>query len=182
MGLDVDDDSRQAGESIMKNAVGRFQQQLITFAPITGVLTSKSRPSVQIQRISSNPRKRAGAGIPVDEEQTSKTRRVEPRISEPEPIGSYESFNGLAQSSSISGAPLTVIPGPREHLNGPNPVAVCSTEITLPIEQHQTEQSSGLTHANSYPNGLGDYPLTSSNQQGSLIPGEAITSLRILCG
>ena len=66
-----------------------------------------------------------------------------------------------------------MIPGPREHLNGPNPVAACSTEITLPFEQHQAEQTSGITQANSYPNnGLGNYSLTSSIQQGSLIHQE----------
>lgn len=96
MGLVVDDDSRLAGDSIMRNAVERFQQQIVTFAPITGVFTSKSKPPGQMHRISSNPRKRAGTRIAVDDEQTSKTQRIEPRISEPvhESICSCESFNG----------------------------------------------------------------------------------------
>lgn len=100
MGLDVDDDSRLAGESIMKNAVDRFQQQLFTFAPITGLFTSKSKPSVQMHGISSNTRKRAGTRIPVDKEPISKTQRIEPRLTEPGygSIGSCESLNGLVHS------------------------------------------------------------------------------------
>lgn len=66
-----------------------------------------------------------------------------------------------------------MIPGPREHLNGPSPVTACSTEITLPFEQHQAEQTPGITQANNYPNnGLGNNSLTSSIQQGSLIHQE----------
>lgn len=96
MGLTVDDDSRLAGESIIKDAVDRFQQQLVTFAPASGVYTSMSKPSVQMHRMFSNPRKRAGARIPVDKK-ISKTQKVGPRISEPgyESIGLCESSNGL---------------------------------------------------------------------------------------